>query len=219
MRALLTSCGLFNDEIDSHFEELLGHRRDLRFAYLPTAGWPIESSASFKHLEKLRGLCGFLDIFEPCMLTQQQWLARLESADVIFMGGGDAGYLVNQLHKSGVARALPALLKERLYVGISAGSVAAGPDIGWLYDTYERTPGPDDVTLGFGVADVVVLPHLSAERSAEFAAFERVAKSLAYPAFSLSDDTAVKVVDGVISIVGGGQWQRVNSDDGAVPRA
>lgn len=114
MRALLTSCGHFNDEIVSHFEELLGHRKDLRFAYLPTAHWRFESKLPVKELEKMRGLCSVLDIVEPSMLTQQEWLPRLESADVIFMGGGDAGYLVNQLHKSGVAGALPALFKERL---------------------------------------------------------------------------------------------------------
>lgn len=60
---------------------------------------------------------------------------------------------------------------------------------------------------------------LSAERAAPFAAFERVAKSIPYPAFSISDDTAVKVVDGVISVVGGGKWQRVNSDESVAPRA
>lgn len=64
------------------------------------------------------------------MLGEEQWRPRLQLADAIVMGGGDAGYLVNRFHQSGVAKALPGLLDERLYVGISAGSIVAGPDIG-----------------------------------------------------------------------------------------
>ena len=39
------------------------------------------------------------------------------------------------------------------------------------------------------------------------------AKTLCRPAFSISDDTAITVINGKVSVVGHGRWEQVNLDN------
>ena len=82
--------------------------------------WLIED---LSNLKKQR--YGFIDIVDISALPQDVWIPRLKKANAIFVGGGNTYYLMSWLEKSGLDKILPKLLKTRVYVGISAGSIVA----------------------------------------------------------------------------------------------
>src|SRR3954467_921004 len=127
---LLTSAGLNTASIVAALTDLT--RRPLAectAAAIPTAanvidgdkGWLINDYAN---LQK----AGFaeVDIVDASAVDREVWSARLESADVFVVTGGDTTHLLSWLRRSGLADALPALLQDRVYVGISAGSMEIG---------------------------------------------------------------------------------------------
>lgn len=86
---------------------------------------------------------------------------RLSESDIIFVAGGSASYLLEQAQLSGfmfIAREL--VRAGKVYVGSSAGSMLAGPDIE-MDKVYDE--GDFGKTLssyvGFGLVDFVVLLH------------------------------------------------------------
>ena len=65
----------------------------------------------------------------------------------------------------------------------------------------------DDVTLG--IVDFAIFPHLDHPDMPEnsMADAERWAGSIGGPAYAIDDETAIKVVDGVVSVVSEGNWK------------
>ncbi len=57
------------------------------------------------------------------------WLPLVEEVDGLLAGGGDAAYLGHWLRESGLADLMPSL-RETVWVGLSAGSMALTPRIG-----------------------------------------------------------------------------------------
>ena len=59
----------------------------------------------------------------------------LEIKDIIFVEGGNTSYLINSMRACNFERVIKKLLKEgKVYIGVSAGSIVAGPTIktaGW----------------------------------------------------------------------------------------
>ena len=94
------------------------------------------------------------------------------------MGGGNTGYLSYWLQQSGFADKLPDLLRDTVYVGVSAGSAM--------------------VTRG-------VNADYFPQATMEF--MERVAAKLDVPLYAFDDETALEVVDGEVEVVSKGQWR------------
>lgn len=65
----------------------------------------------------------FLDIAVKWNWDKKLWWPVIETADVIMVGGGNAGFLSYWMQKAGLFDALPELLKTKVYVGVSAGSM------------------------------------------------------------------------------------------------
>ena len=75
--------------------------------------------------------------------------------------------------------------------------------VGW------RPPSGGDKSLGMVV--FAMFPHLDHEElpNNTMANAERWAAGLAVPGYAIDDETAVKVVDGVIEVVSEGHWKRL----------
>ncbi|MCF8588353.1 Type 1 glutamine amidotransferase-like domain-containing protein [Gordonia liuliyuniae] len=126
--------------------------------------------------------------------------ASPDEVDAVYVGGGNTFALWHELTESGTA----ALLDERVraglpYIGLSAGSVIAGPDIepAGLLDDPADAPGLSS-TAGFGWIPQVPVPHAggmlpaypSAVIERTFTEFGRRFRLLA-----LDDDQALLVDD------------------------
>jgi len=77
-------------------------------------------------------------------------------------GGGNDFYLMDCIRKSGLAEVLPEMLKNKIYVGISAGSMVTArklPSKEFQALYYEEETGiKDDSGLSF--VDFQISPHL-----------------------------------------------------------
>ncbi len=225
MKLLLTSNGLTNATISDALEELVGKaRKDTKIAFIPTAAF---AEDDLKHesrdwladdLYNIKEFCGFIDIVSLADLSPRDIIDRLEYADVIFVGGGNAFYLSYWMEKSGLFDALPELLKTRVYAGISAGSMIATQSLRTVshairnvqlfnneeYDEF----GPKSRSAGktAKLVQFVIRPHLGIKTFPDNY-LEDIANDVKMPLYALDDNSAVKVIDGKIEVVGEGKWK------------
>lgn len=207
-----------NDSIIGALRELTGRPfEELKLAFIPTAAnleegdkrWLI---SDLKDCEK----AGFseIDIVDISALPKAVWEKRLKNADVLFVGGGNAFHLMHWVRTSGLAEILPELLKTRVYVGVSAGSMITAPNMKCAISekgVAEEIHGliSDD---GLALVDFLVEPHINNSYFPELT-FEYVQKEAAetdLTIYALDDQSAIKVVDGEATIISEGEWKRFN---------
>lgn len=85
----------------------------------------------------------------------------IDSADVIFVAGGNTFYLLQELRKYKTDQLiLNHINKGKLYIGESAGSVIMSPDIDYIkyMDEPEKAPNLQE-TRGLHVIDTYPVPH------------------------------------------------------------
>jgi dipeptidase E len=148
---------------------------------------------------------GLLELTALPTIGEERWVPWVREADVLLVDGGDATYLCHWMRESGLADLLPSL-SETVWVGVSAGSMVMTPRIGAYF--VEWRSAPDDQTLG--VVDFSIFPHLDHEMMPgnTLADAERWATDIAGPAYAIDDQTALKVVDGVVDVVSEGHWKQ-----------
>jgi dipeptidase E len=147
---------------------------------------------------------GVLELTALPSLDEERWVPLLRETDVLLVEGGDAAYLCHWMRASGLADLLPSL-HETVWVGVSAGSMVMTPRIGEDFVRWHSPAG--DTTLG--VVDFSIFPHLENPYLPRntMAAAEQWAAALSGPAYAIDDETAIKVVDGVVEVVSEGNWK------------
>jgi dipeptidase E len=240
MRLLLTSSGVTNASIHAALVDLLGKPvAEANALIIPTALYPFPGGAGMAWRaisgaggSPLAGLgwksLGVLELTALPSIAADVWIPTVHEADALLVGGGDVLYLCHWLPQSGLADLLPSLRREMVYVGVSAGSMAASATFGETYvdpprgsgaartsqDIVFATPGGDiDRILvtaqGVGLVDFALIPHLEHEHhpDASLANAEQWAARLPVPTYAIDDQTALKVVDGAVEVVSEGRWQ------------
>lgn len=222
MKLLLTSGGVANASIHQALVEMLGKSiAESRALFIPTAQWgqPACSPQSvwnstadrWPETTSLTGLgwksVGVLELTVLPSVGPARWMPWVRDADVLLVDGGEATYLAHWLRESGMADLLPSL-SETVWVGVSAGSMVMTPRIGREFLDWK--PDGDDETLG--VVDFSIFPHLDYPDWADntLDAARRWAKNISGDAYAIDDQTAISVVDGVVSVVSEGHWERLN---------
>ena len=219
MKLLLTSGGVTNPSIHSALVQLLGKPvAQCHALVVPTAQWGhpmcgpnsvrglIAAEPDFCHFSGLGwASLGVLELTSLPTIGKERWVPWVQETDVLLVDGGDATYLCHWMRESGLADLLPSL-SETVWVGVSAGSMVMTPRIGAYF--VEWRFAPDDQTLG--VVDFSIFPHLNQEMMPgnTLADAERWAADIAGPAYAIDDQTALKVVDGVVDVVSEGHWKR-----------
>jgi dipeptidase E len=91
----------------------------------------------------------------------------LDGFDAVYVGGGNTFFLLRHMKRTGFFDLVKTeVANGMLYVGSSAGSVVATPDIGYADMIDDRTLGDgDDVGLSF--VGFSILPHLDHESMGE----------------------------------------------------
>lgn len=214
MKFLLTSGGISNDSIHKALVDLLGKPiAEARALCILTAAYAVPDGPAFAWLNAREwGEMGWkaFGILEPTALSstsQECWLPLLEAADVLLVGGGENLYLCYWIWQSGLADLLPSLLQEKVYVGMSAGSMLVTATFGEQYDGTNPPKGSDKA---LGLVDFALRPHLNYEHMPDvtLANVERWAAGVDVPVYAIDDQTALKVIDGVVEVVSEGQWKR-----------
>lgn len=161
-------------------------------------------------------------------IERAAWVPAVREADALLFWGGDPLFLAGWMQRSGLADLLPTLRPEAVYVGVSAGSIAAAATFAETYDEPPRgTQRPlqtDDVVFttpegdvdrvlatghGAGLVDFAVIPHLDHPQhpDSSMANAEKWAARIPAPTYAIDDETAVAVVEGAVRVVSEGHWK------------
>jgi dipeptidase E len=244
MRLLLTSAGIKNASIRDALEDLLGKPiAESSALIIPTAIYPFPDGAymAWRAITgavggPLAGLgwksLGVLELTALPSIADEAWIPTVQQTDALLVWGGDPLYLSHWLRQSGLADLAPSLRREMVYVGVSAGSMAASATFGETYPDPPRGSGEaltsEDIVFatpqgdisrvlvtaqGVGLVDFAVIPHLDHEDhpDASLANAETWAAMLQahvpVPTYAIDDQTAIKVVDGAVEVVSEGHWK------------
>jgi len=240
LRALLTSSGIKNSSIHDALTDLLGRPiAECNALFIPTAIYPFPGgpgmawrAISGKGSTPLAELgwksLGVLELTALPSIEEAAWVPTVRDADALLVWGGDPLFLASWMRRSGLTGLLPTLRSEAVYVGVSAGSMAAASIFVETYvDPPRGTDGPlksEDIVFGTpqgdvdrilvtgegaGLVDFAVIPHLEHEDhpDASLANAEIWAARIPAPTYAIDDETAIRVVDGSAQVVSEGQWK------------
>ena len=131
--------------------------------YIPTAGIAEEIEGMIEdETNTLESLGLTVDVLDVSTATYDSIVSTLTKNDIIFVGGGNTFYLLQELRRSGADKILvQEVNKGKLYIGESAGAVITCPDIGYCagMDNPEKAPELTDYT-GLGLVDFYIVPHI-----------------------------------------------------------
>lgn len=192
MRLLLTSTGLGNEKIRKFFVTLLDQLDNKTLALITAPR--SEEMRSFIEMEK-----GFLT--DLGLKVDEQNLALDDIFDEIpeygiyYVCGGNTFFILDRMRRTRMDRTLvDAASKGKLYVGVSAGSVLAGPDV-----QVARTPSGDVNEIGLAdlaglrLTPFIVFPHYEPRLQKEAQDFKRY--RMQEPVIALTDNQALYVSD------------------------
>ena len=218
MKLLLTSGGVTNPSIAKALNELVGKKpEETNLAFIPTAanaeagdkGWLIDDLACLKALGYRQ-----IDIVDISALGRSAWQPRLEQADILFFEGGNTYHLMEWINRSGLAEMLPELLKTRVYVGLSAGSMVTGKDLALKASQiiYEEDFDRTEDMPALGLVDFYFLPHLNSPYFKKVTGehVRQWASGIKEAVYALDDQSALKIVDGKIEIISEGKYSVFN---------
>jgi dipeptidase E len=207
MKLLLTSNGLCNKSIIKVLTKWV-KSSDIRIAFIPTAAnysgnnkkWLIENYVECLNL-------GTIDIVDISAMDKKMWLPRLKKANVIVIGGGSVTYLMKYVISSGLNKELPKLLKTRIYLGISAGSMIVSRKLcsssEFLYGNMRSIP------KGLGYFDFTIRSHYNSKKFPKLcdAYLEKIAHKIPVDMYALDNQSAL-VIDGKkMFVVSEGEWK------------
>ena len=240
MRLLLTSAGITNQSLSAALVGLLGKPvAESRALAVPSGIYPFPGGMDLG-ADWLRGrmspLCGLgwkslglLELTALPSIDEDVWMPAVRETDALLVWGGDPLYLAYWMRQSGLADLVPSLRPELVYVGVSAGAMAATAIIGETYlnpPRGTRSPltsegivvptarGELKMTFataeGLGLVDFTLIPHYGEEGHADASLTnaEIWAARLPDPTYAIDDQTAIRVVDGTVDVVSEGRWKR-----------
>ena len=170
---------------------------------------------------------GLLELTALPNIDKEAWVPMIQDTDALLFWGGDPMFLAHWMRQSGLADLLPSL-RQTVYVGVSAGSMAASATFGETYRERPRGSGEprtsEDIVFaspqgeisrlfvtahGVGLIDFALIPHLDHENhpDASLANAQTWAAKLPVPTYAIDDQTAIKVTDGIVEVVSEGHWR------------
>lgn len=142
---------------------------ECRVLVIPTAAQPYASAPWLeKDVAKLTSLGFIIEELDLKGATIEDVRTAVASADIIFVGGGNAFYLLEHAKKSGFIEIVrEAVSQGKIYIGSSAGSVLAAPDIKYveLFDDPSAASIADSKALD--LVDFRIVPHFGNPKYAE----------------------------------------------------
>lgn len=213
MKLLLTSGGITNSSLADSLHKLVGKNPNkTKIAYVPIAAnaeagnkdWVIKDFINY-----WRYGYNYIDIIDPSS-ADVDWEPRLAEADIIALSGGNTFHLLNQLRKTGLGEWLNKNLGEKVYVGGSASSIIATPNIGVARIGVfgdKNLPGITDLS-GLNWVDFEIIPHVPGWAS--YKDCEQYAKTTKNKVYALDDSSAILVKDGKPKVISEGAWKQFN---------
>jgi dipeptidase E len=218
MKLLLTSGGLTNKSITNALFELTNKKpEETTVVFIPTASnvetgnkdWLINDLINLKK-QNFKSI----EITDISAVEEKIWKPSLEKADIIYFEGGNTYHLMRWLNKSGLTNLLSELLKNKVYVGVSAGSMVTNPDLALKLsqEIYEEDMLETEELQGLNFVDFYFLPHLNSEwfKKVNKENIEKFGEKISKTLYALDDNSALKIIDGKVEVISEGKWFVVN---------
>jgi len=188
MKLYLTSTGFENNAVANYFKTIVLPRdvKDLSFLVISVQDNDSDAFYLQKTTSELNKI-GAIDI-EVFKLREEKFEAS-KDYDVIYVCGGNTFVYLDRIRKTGLDKFIVDSVRsdKSIYVGVSAGSIVAGPDIAIAGDE-----DPNDIELvdlrGLGLTNYLVYPHY-AEDSLGF--LNDFKKTCEYSILEINDAQAV----------------------------
>lgn len=229
MKLLLTSQMLYNDSIKQALKDLLGKpTSQSKVTYILTSHNAATGDKTWL-MNNLNGVFGLgwdkfymLDLAGMDGLPRTIWQSWLEASDVIVMGGGANYFLSYWLERSGLMPDLPDLLKDKVYVGESAGSMVATQKLctssqavkaysegKWNVDLISLGEAGRSSDTALKLVDFNIRPHYGNAKYAYMTddLLAEIAKRTQTPLYAIDDNTALMVIDNQVEVITEGTWK------------
>jgi len=209
MKLILASAGFYTEEIILKCEELVGKPRDKISISVINESYAVEHENNLRwvldDLNRVKNnFGGNLELVNLLALDAKQIKERIMLNNVIFVEGGNTDYLMQVFNNTGFTKTLPELLKTKVYVGSSAGSMVIGKRL--PSKAYKKIYGEDGsygITSFFNLVNFAIMPHLdSPEFSNRREYLTKAAKDHNGVIYGLKDDSAIVVEGDKITTVG-----------------
>ena len=105
---------------------------------------------------------------------------------------------------------LPDLLKTKVYVGVSAGSMVTCKDLALKLSqvVYEEDLDETESLTALNLVDFYFLPHLNSEyfKKLREDPIKTAVQGMTEKIYAVDDMSALKVVDGKVEVISEGEW-------------
>jgi dipeptidase E len=218
MKLLLTSGGLTNPSIINALTNLVAKPINQTSLTFITTAANVESGDKrwlIKDLSNCNQLpFKTLDILDFSTVAKDVWLPRLEQSDILLFGGGNTFHLMYWMEKIGLDKLLPKMLKEKIYVGISAGSIMTADSLALSRSnrSFSSAVGEYKKNKGLGLVSFQIQPHLNSKHftSIDLKDIEEKAKNQKQTIYVIDDNSAVLVEEESVSVISEGDWKKFN---------
>ncbi|NQV00825.1 MAG: Type 1 glutamine amidotransferase-like domain-containing protein [Parcubacteria group bacterium] len=189
-KLFLTSAGFLNKEVSDLFLKELDKKPEDSKIFMVTSARIKEEEYYIEESKKELTDLGFKDIF-VFNLDKKISMEEVKDFDALYICGGNTYYIMKRFRQTGLDKIVIELVNQgKIYVGVSAGSIMAGPNIeisGWGMDGDENDVDLKDLT-GFNFTNISIFPHFEEKHRQEVEEFKKKVK---YPVIELTDNQAV----------------------------
>ncbi|MBD3312756.1 hypothetical protein GF352_04870 [archaeon] len=189
MKLLLTSTGLRTAKIRRAFNDLIKKDVSKTRVIFITINTTSKRGSYYtnRELERITN-AGIKKENIKLLDLSQGGIINIEPFDVIYVAGGNTYKYLKELRDAGLMDKIRRAVKNgRLYVGSSAGSILAGPEIRASQE--ENTVKLKDLAC-LRLVSFTVMPHYNHKRKREL---EKLRKETVYEIKPLRDEEAIKI--------------------------
>jgi len=201
-KLFLTSAGFLNKEISDLFLKELDKEPSQSRIFMVTSARTKEEEYYIEESRKELVDLGFKDIF-IYNLDKRVSINEVKDCDVIYICGGNTYYIMKKFRETGLDKiVIKSVNQGKIYVGVSAGSIMAGPNIeisGWGINGDKNDVNLKDLT-GFNFTNISIFPHF--EEDKHRLEVEEFKKKVNYPVIELTDNQAVFVEGEEYRVIG-----------------
>lgn len=213
MKLLLASQGFLTREIANEVQAVVGKNlNEINIAIVNESYLELDRDKDkrwvIKELDCLeKYIGGRIDFIDFKRLSKDEISKRIEQADLIYFVGGKQNVLARIIREYDLKDIIDKMIKNKVVMGTSAGSIIWGKQIEseiYFKERYNKNV-KDIVDRDYGIVDFNIIPHYLRKGrekwNQEF--LSRTLKDEKFPIYAINDNQMISYVDGKIRFIGG----------------